>query len=186
MAGSFSFTGFDGNLHTIPTLPTTNYRRFIIFYNGSDYRLWFFNCDIINLSFDDEYIYLNDGLDAVVDNYALLSYDKNTYFSYGLYTNPKVVHKDILKVVYVSEELLPFSDYLISMDCSIDLVSGNAVFNNVQTQFVLRSIIEQQENIPQNIFLEVFDILPVLLVVFISFIGIRKAITWLSSILHNS
>lgn len=52
--------------------------------------------------------------------------------------------------------------------------------------FTLRPIIEKQENIPQNTFSEIFDLLPILLVVLISFIGMRKGINFIFNSLRNS
>lgn len=78
--------------------------------------------------------------------------------------------------------------------CSDNLIENKDTFktNNfyyevpVLNTYVLSPIIEKQENIPKSVFSEMFGILPVLLVVFVGFIGIRKAISWLTSLLKRS
>lgn len=89
--------------------------------------------------------------------------------------------------------LLGCSENLIE-DYGVDRDSLRSIFLTNEFYFeapvvvstVLSPIVAKQENIPQSIFHEMFSVLPILLVILVGFIGIRKAISWLFNLLKHS
>lgn len=79
-----------------------------------------------------------------------------------------------------SSALLDYIDVLSSMEFSFDLSALQTV------SYTLRPIVEEQNITPIDIFGEIFGILPVLVVVLIGFIGIRKGIKFLFELLRSS
>lgn len=67
-----------------------------------------------------------------------------------------------------------------------DLLNWNYIEYTHTDTIVLASIVDEQDMSPGVIFGEIFDILPILLVVLVSFIGIRKGISYLFSLLKKS
>lgn len=79
-----------------------------------------------------------------------------------------------------SSSLLDYTDILSSMDFSFDLSALQAV------SYTLRPIVEEQNITPVDIFGEIFGILPVLIVLLVGFIGLRKGIKYLFELLRSS
>lgn len=84
------------------------------------------------------------------------------------------------QVVYSCDDLYEYKEKLIlGNDMVLEILEET-------NTFVLTPIFESQQNVYMNVFDEVFSILPLLIVVLISFISIRKGISYLFSLLRDS
>ena len=84
------------------------------------------------------------------------------------------------KIVSCSDDLLVYKDLLGFNDFSID------VYKVEVQEYCLKPIFEANDVGFSDVFGEVFGILPVLTVVLVGFIGIRKGIGFLNGLLRKS
>ena len=176
------FVGFDGLNYSFNDTPDiiSQYDHFLVYQDTEfpmNFRFLLFNGNSLYTKVEGSF-----NIDVGAD-YAELNYLSGGFRSPSLYTS----HTGVLgwigiedKLIYSSEDLFQYSDIIATRNFTLDLTP------KVQEIYTLRPIIEEQEDIPTDIFSEMFGILPVLLVVLISFIGIRKGISWLLSIFRKS
>ena len=173
----FSFTTFDGKNYTLPNVPSEllEYENYIIC-SDINITIVLFDRNIEGVRGPQNLIFnhKNGALvkKLVYSNVYNKWYDIIDYTGRGLYLGNNN------KIVSCSDSLLPYQDLLLTYNFSIELLEEEVI------AFALQPIVEEiheRENIIKSSFSEVFSILPVLIVVLISIIGIRKSISFLFS-----
>lgn len=177
----FCFTTFDGKSYILPNVPSEvlEYENYII-------------CSDINITI----VLFDKNIEGVKGPQNLMFNRKNgALVKKIVYYNSKGTWSGIVdntgtgvylstnnKIVSCSKSLLPYQDLLLTYNFSIELLEEEVI------AFALQPIVEEiheRENIIKSSFTEVFSILPVLIVVLISIIGIKKSISFLFSQLRK-
>lgn len=171
------FVGFDGVSYSFPYLPSglSSYEHFfIVEFKGSAQHIICFNgpleLNIINSSW-----YINYDSKNPVRQFSWQG------SSFGWHDYGEIVQDSfatISHIVYASDDLLPYKDLLLSYDCYIDFSSTKDTYSVIS---------DSLNNVEFGLlFSEIFSILPVVLVVCISFIAIRKGISFTRNLLVKS
>lgn len=172
------FIGFDGSSYNLKDFTNLleNYKHYIIvYYNSKNAYCLCFN-ENIKRTFKSSYETIFSG-DTESGGLRILKYNGSAW---SLYQLTGLTVSSSHKVIYSCDDLLEYKD---------SFTRSSFFFEAPKVElatFTLLPIIEPQQNLYKNVFNEVFDILPVLLVCLISFIGVRKAIGFLFSLLRRS
>ena len=188
------FIGFDGVSYSFPTLPDSisNYNHLIIAKYYTKIYLFPFNDNIEFFCSSYPTLKVVRDVGIKTDVFELkdgswYSYDRlnQSYFNIPLVRD--------VSYIYISDGLMPYKEDILSSSLLNEgekiVISPVLVSEDEVTIYTLRPIledIEEEVDIYQSAYTEVFSILPLLLVVFISFIGIRKGLSFLFSFLKRS
>jgi len=179
---NFEFIGFDGASYSFPPLPDSfnNYNHFYIQKYGNSYTIYCFKKKIeFNMDYSSQYgqYIFDDSANILVlkfkegDNSFTEEIKGGTSFMF--------YKGNSYNIIYTCEDLAPYYTKLYKESFVLE-------FAEETNSFILVPILQGQENMYMRVFDEVFGVLPVLMVVLIGFIGIRKGISWLFSFLCRS
>lgn len=180
----FSFIDFNGNVFTLPNAPSSifEYNNYIVI-QGSNYYDFVFFDKILESSFITQGLVFNENNNAFSIGYRYsLTYNK-------WYEDSRVVKPTNASFVSCSDNILKYKDTLIHGSFILDLSHEEIEGSDEIQLFTLRPVVEEIHNdydFISNSFNEIFSLLPVLIVCLVSFIGTRKAINWLFSLLRRS
>jgi len=187
---SLDFTGFNGNNYSLNFIEQymEGYNHYIIVVDESSssntYRYILFNSGIVSFKIN---FYTFDFYSTGGEKINVVEFN-NGYFYRTLECDKYTLNGSSWSVVYSSKDFLQYSDQLVTKSFSIESpITEEPV--PIVGFYSLRPIVEEidkQDNIVESTFFEMFDILPALMVVLVSFIGIRKGISWLFSLLRRS
>lgn len=190
MADTFSFLGFDGVKYTFSSFApfddvNWSYEHYIILADsaGKNFTFIFFSKDII-CEYDKNFPYkFKTNNDKLVPSYRY-SVDSSSwsFYQYLIPGSTLSIHQTY-EIIGSCEHLLSYKDILITGNFSLESPKEELA------TYTLRPIVEEVNNrelIVKSTFLEMFSILPVLLTIFVSFIGIRKGISFLLSQINKS
>lgn len=157
----------------------SNYNSFIIFrQKNNNFRFFIFcpfNKKITASLIDGSLLVCGDELSL----YPKLVYDckyKDCWEFYGLYENGYKISSDYF-IYAVSEDLLEYADIFNMNGFEFDWSDYSSV---------MVSSLKDVDMTSDAVLGELFGVLPILLVVLVSFIGIRKGISYLFSLLKKS
>lgn len=176
---SFDFTGFNGRNYSYKDLPTSisqyDYYLFLGSSPGSGLTLICFNSDIsVNRAGYKCSVSCSDENSFMVFSYNVNSLD---WRKRGEFHNFEIGDYNYsYSPVYCSDNLLDYRD----------LITSSSFVLPPPPTYTLLPIIEEQNISSSDVFGEIFGVLPVLLVVLASFIGIRKGIQYLFRLLRSS
>ena len=180
---AFEFVGFDGNSYKCkPNLPSfiNDYNYYLVFsYNYYTHYLLLFNDEITAHVMDDKIYFstLDNSSFRMIscDAFAASWYDVGTFSEYNILAS--------YPCTFSSENLFNYKDLLLTNNFTLPVPETEV------SVFTLRPIVEevhQKENFIKSSFDEIFSILPILIVVLVSFIGIRKGISFLISQINKT
>lgn len=183
----FSITDFKGDVWTFTNCSDLNqdnvdkYDSYIVLdYSNTNrplFSLYFFNSDDVYYNTDDEFLYYKDSI-----TYSSFSfwgdYDINTHSiscsNFNIDSNASGGSGKFTSI--------PYDKILI---CTSDLkdYNGNVVFQKAPHLSLLAGIVEQQEMKPLE---EILTLLPIVMIVVVSFLALRKALAVLFNFLRTS
>ena len=183
----FEFVDRNGNKVTMPKITaqvldffgvSTKNGVVIKFYNGSFSNIQFFDDDV-KLIRDGSYIkpVYSNGSDF---NYKSIYYDKNsssfkcTYFQ-GYYCG------SFGEISYIGSPLVVYNG-LNDSNIYLNSTGSSSFFYLPPT--VLAEVLKPEEG--RKTIAEIVEVLPLILVVVVSFLGLRKALNWLLTLLRHS
>lgn len=178
---AFKYTGFDGNSYkTNEDLPSivNDYDYFLIFNMGGYTRIVLFN--EITVEFKDNAYFISCP-EGGSFRYMSITATHYSWSDHGEWTNESI--SSSFTITYSSENLHDHVDLLLTNNFTIPILETES------NLYTLRPIVEEvdkNDNIVETTFNDIFGMLPVLIVVLIGFIGIRKGISYLFNLLRRS
>ena len=175
MADSFSFVGFDGISYDYPIFPSSaNEFKYYVFIKGNFASfLCCFNKSIKITSSKDFFtveLDNSEGTSKIFRKHA----SNNYYEVFGNGISMDFYYSSNYKIIYSSENLINYKEEFINAD-----VLGSTIIIEPST-VSLFSVAPQVENIEMyKVLSEVTGILPILIVILVSFIGLRKSINFI-------
>lgn len=170
------FTDFDGVLHILPPPPGEIYGY--EFYIYVSYKNFGF---IEILGFDGDFFVVKEG-ERIAINFPSstschrIRYDRNNGYTVNISGVSGFSLSSSHKIVCLSDNLLPYKDKFYD-----DYFYFDSSFKLMPVYCTMEELTPYD-----NVFSETFGILPVLLIVIVSFIGIRKGISFLIDFLKKS
>jgi len=166
----FSFTGFDGVLYTLPSLPegVNNYKHYVILKDNSATHIYCFN-DTLDITKDGSFITLNADDNTTGKLFTCYGSSWNEFDEQGTYSFSQT--KTIF--IYSCPDLTQYGE---------EFNSDENFFLNPQV--ILPPIAEKVHL--GAVLQEIMAILPVVLVTIVGLIGLRKALAFLSKVLRRS
>lgn len=180
------FNCFDGKVLNLPELPVfcSDYKNYLLFAPKQNsgrrfYILFYFDDTVDGKILDNGNLSLSsiDGKKCRVISYDVAF--SNSWQDEGLFMQYPVSGLS-QKIVSCSDDLLVYKDLLGFNDFSID------VYKTEVQEYCLKPIFETNDVGFSDVFGEIFGILPVLVVVLVGFVGIRKGIGFLNGLLRKS
>lgn len=180
------FNCFDGKVLDLPELPSfcSDYKNYILFSpkqnSGRKFYILFYFDDTVEGKILDNGKLLLSSIDG--KKCRVISYDvtfSNAWQDDGLFMQ-YTVSGSSQKIVSCSDDLLVYKDLLGFNDFSID------VYKTEVQEYCLKPIFESNDFGFSDVFVEISGILPVLVVVLVGFIGIRKGIVFFNGLLRKS
>lgn len=182
----FSFIGFDGKEYNLPDFPKEykNFNHYLIVHRND-------NCDYLFLFNENIKIERNN-----IKKNLTLSLDNGAGFKYYFYMSGSSyleIGNGLSTSIFLSfdsedDYVLTYSSRLFRDFCKdVSIMNGFSldVKNLPKTELYL-SVEPYKDKLPHDVFIEIFDILPVLIVCLVSFLAIRKGIKFLFNNLRFS
>ena len=177
----FTYTNFKNSPVTLSNLPDAffNCENYLIIKHttGADTYIIYFEEKIEWSNNGTQHAFASDNNDSFANCYRLIP-------STGVWQEQ--IQSSLGTKFYIdgcSDSLLQYKDLISTKNFSIDLTPQEVIM------YTLKPIVEEineKEHFADSVFLEVFSILPVLMSVLVGFIGIRKGINYLFSLLRKS
>ena len=174
---TYSFTGFDGKSYNLPPLPEgiNNYKHYIIVSDNGSLKLFGFN-ESLKITRDESFVNFN--------------FDDKTTGKLFDFIDSENEWEEMGEQQYYS---LSIDTTLVINSCS-DLLQYKDRFNGPGDFFYNPPIVEAtgilapiyQKTPLEETLQEVVMILPVILMTIVGLIGLRKALKFLSKVLHRS
>lgn len=179
---TITITGIDNNNYTLPSFPSgvTEHKYYLLTYHRvsamvkevQEYTLYVFD-KTINISGD--YIYFDRDSSDVVKCYTCDIYHGETSWTETVALCFQ--HASYDYVIDCSSNLLKYKDSLLNVE--------DGFFLTVPTASGTLAPIVQETSL-EGVLQEIVEILPIVLVIIVGLIGLRKALAMLSKVLHQS
>lgn len=177
---TFSFTGVDNNTYTVPTLPEVDFEHYFIVNKGSDIHLYMFTGSFSVTKFSD--------------TGAIFEFDTSSYFRYKLENNiwskkssTGTYSYSSFTVITSCTDLLSSIDKMNAVAFAEEGSEESSFFYNAPTVALDGTLAPiYQKTTLTGVLQEIVTILPIVLTIIVGLIGLRKALAFLSKVLHRS
>lgn len=175
----YSFTGFDDKSYSVPNLPekVKNYKYYILVSADSGgFRLYCFNDSLKVIKLSNGQAYELDSMEYELPYFNCSTNNPDTWVEGVVSKGLKPSASSPGQIVYSSSNLF----------ANKDTINDDGFFfpHPAEIQGTLAPIVE--ETPLEGVLQEIVEILPLILVVVVSFLGLRKALKMLSMLLHQA